>query len=71
LIKKLDNNFLFRKMKHKAKEKITDKDFYLENELTVMTKAFHLKRGYCCGSNCRHCPYDHENVVKHKSDPKH
>ncbi|MEZ0130904.1 DUF5522 domain-containing protein, partial [Flavobacterium sp. LBUM151] len=18
---------------------------------------FHLKRGTCCGNNCRHCPY--------------
>ena len=24
---------------------------------TVMTVAYHLKRGYCCGSGCRHCPF--------------
>ncbi|MGD0902046.1 MAG: DUF5522 domain-containing protein [Terracidiphilus sp.] len=23
----------------------------------VFTAAFHLKRGSCCGSGCRHCPY--------------
>jgi hypothetical protein len=23
----------------------------------VFTASFHLKRGYCCNSNCRHCPY--------------
>ena len=23
----------------------------------VFTAAYHLKRGYCCGSGCRHCPY--------------
>ena len=33
-------------------------DFYWENGLFVFTKAYHLKRGYCCKSGCRHCPYD-------------
>jgi hypothetical protein len=23
----------------------------------VFTEAYHLKRGICCGSGCRHCPY--------------
>ncbi|MEM8586251.1 MAG: DUF5522 domain-containing protein [Bacteroidota bacterium] len=22
-----------------------------------MTAAYHLKRGHCCKSGCRHCPY--------------
>jgi Family of unknown function (DUF5522) len=34
-----------------------DKDFYYENGFMVFTEAFHLKRGYCCQSGCRHCPY--------------
>ncbi|HEU4743322.1 MAG TPA: DUF5522 domain-containing protein, partial [Meiothermus sp.] len=21
---------------------------------------YHLRRGYCCGSRCRHCPYPKE-----------
>lgn len=25
--------------------------------LYVMTSAFHLERGSCCNSGCRHCPY--------------
>jgi len=33
-------------------------DFYLENQFMVFTAKWHLKRGYCCGSGCRHCPYD-------------
>lgn len=37
-------------------------DYYFENGLLVMTEAYHLKRGYCCGSKCRHCPYEHKNV---------
>jgi hypothetical protein len=32
-------------------------DFYFENGLVVFTAAYHLRRGYCCGSRCRHCPY--------------
>ncbi len=32
-------------------------DFSIENGLLVFTEAYHLKRGYCCGSGCRHCPY--------------
>lgn len=33
-------------------------DFYWdESGLMVLTKAYHLKRGYCCENNCRHCPY--------------
>jgi hypothetical protein len=31
--------------------------YYMENGLMVFTRAFHLKRGYCCKSGCRHCPY--------------
>jgi hypothetical protein len=36
--------------------------WYLENGLLVYTAAYHLKRGYCCGSGCRHCPYEPRHV---------
>ncbi|HET7104924.1 MAG TPA: DUF5522 domain-containing protein [Terracidiphilus sp.] len=32
-------------------------DFYMEGANIVFTAAYHLKRGYCCNSGCRHCPY--------------
>jgi hypothetical protein len=32
-------------------------DCYLDGPYLVFTAAFHLKRGFCCGSGCRHCPY--------------
>ena len=32
-------------------------DFYYEGPYLVFTAAYHLKRGFCCNSNCRHCPY--------------
>ena len=41
---------------------LAHEDYYLENGLLVFTSAYHLKRGYCCGSGCRHCPYGHVNV---------
>jgi hypothetical protein len=34
--------------------------YYLENGYLVFTEAYHLKRGYCCGSGCRHCPWREE-----------
>jgi hypothetical protein len=35
-------------------------DTYLDPDTgyTVMTTVFHKRRGWCCGSGCRHCPYD-------------
>jgi uncharacterized protein DUF5522 len=36
---------------------LTPEDFYYEGLYLVFTAAYHLKRGYCCNSNCRHCPY--------------
>ncbi len=30
----------------------------------VFTEFAHLKRGKCCGSKCRHCPFEHCNVKK-------
>jgi len=36
---------------------LTPEDYYMEGGNMVFTAAYHLKRGYCCGSSCRHCPY--------------
>lgn len=33
-------------------------DYYLENGLMVMTASYHIKRGSCCGTGCRWCPFD-------------
>ncbi len=34
-----------------------DEDFYFDGPYLVFTEAYHRKRGYCCQSGCRHCPY--------------
>ncbi|HET6169150.1 MAG TPA: DUF5522 domain-containing protein [Terracidiphilus sp.] len=41
---------------------LAPEDFYVENGLVVFTETYHRKRGSCCGSGCRHCPYGHVNV---------
>jgi len=33
-----------------------------ETGYDVFTRSAHEKRGKCCGSGCRHCPYSHANV---------
>jgi hypothetical protein len=38
-------------------EDLRPEDFYYEGPYLVFTAAYHLKRGYCCNSECRHCPY--------------
>ena len=42
------------------------KDTYVDPHTgyLVFTSYAHLKRGSCCGSKCRHCPYNHVNVPK-------
>lgn len=38
-------------------------EYYInERGQLVFTEAYHLKRGYCCGNGCKHCPYDWKMV---------
>ena len=34
--------------------------YYNEQGYKVCTEKFHLKRGYCCKSGCKHCPYGYD-----------
>jgi len=49
--------------KSKSQTFVEGTDFYFENGLMVLTGQFLKKRGYCCGSGCRHCPYSDEDRV--------
>jgi hypothetical protein len=41
-----------------------DEPFYInEQGLYVFTADYLLKRGYCCGNGCLHCPYNYKNVL--------
>ncbi len=36
-------------------------DFYFnEQGYRVFTEKYHLKRGHCCKSGCKHCPYGYD-----------
>jgi hypothetical protein len=35
-------------------------DYYWDGPFMVFTAEYHLKRGYCCQSGCRHCPYGYK-----------
>ena len=40
------------------KPNLDPKDFYMSEEgFIVFTEKYHLKRGQCCMSGCKHCPY--------------
>ena len=48
-------------------ELIEGEDYYLNEEgLLVFTENFLLDRGYCCGSGCKHCPYNYEAIAEPK-----
>jgi hypothetical protein len=47
-------------MPQMPKPLIEGEDYYWEGKYMVFTRAYHLKRGYCCNSGCRHCPYRKE-----------
>lgn len=34
-------------------------DYYREGPYLVFTEAFLRRRGWCCESGCRHCPWDY------------
>lgn len=40
--------------------------YYNEQGYIVLTEKFHLKKGYCCGNGCKHCPYNYEGVPEPK-----
>lgn len=42
-----------------------EEDYYInEQGNLVFTAAYHLQRGYCCNSGCKHCPYGYPKMNK-------
>jgi hypothetical protein len=44
-----------------------EEDYYInENGKVVFKEEYHLRRSFCCGSGCLHCPYQpkHTRGVK-------
>lgn len=48
---------------HEPPPSESEPDYTIERGLLVYTAAFHLKRGTCCGSGCRHCPFEPRHVA--------
>ena len=44
----------------REKKLVEGEDFYREGPYVVFTERYHLRRGYCCESGCRHCPFGPE-----------
>ena len=43
------------------KNNLEEEDYYLSPEgYIVFTEKHHLKRGHCCKSGCKHCPYGYD-----------
>jgi len=39
-------------------DQLNKEDYYYAKEgYIIFTEKYHLKRGYCCNNNCKHCPY--------------
>ncbi len=46
-------------------ESMQAEDYYTDEKgRVVFTEAYHKKRGYCCGNNCKHCPYKTNDSTK-------
>ena len=49
---------LGKEEKKKKTSQLEKQDYYFDNEgLMVFTRSYHLKRGFCCNSGCKNCPY--------------
>ena len=59
---------LFYKMESQLKE---GTDYYFDEKgLLVFTENYHLNRGYCCNSGCRHCPFKKEQLPEKPQSEK-
>lgn len=44
------------------RSKMDPEDYYMSPDgYLVFTEKYHLKRGFCCGNGCKHCPYTGKN----------
>ena len=47
---------------------VEGEDFYREGAAIVFTARYHLRRGHCCLSDCRHCPYGEDAATRGGGD---
>jgi hypothetical protein len=52
------------------RSKLEPEDFYYsEDGFIVFTEKYHVKRGYCCKSGCKHCPYGYDKKTGKINSP--
>ncbi|MEE3038072.1 MAG: DUF5522 domain-containing protein [Bacteroidota bacterium] len=52
-------------------KKLSQEDYYMSGDgYIVFTEKYHLKRGYCCKSGCKHCPYGYDKKTDSFSKQK-
>lgn len=55
----------------RGNKKFEEEDYYYSEEgYIVFTEKYLLKRGYCCKSGCRHCPYGYNVKTGRFEKPK-
>ena len=54
-----------------SKKNIKSIDYYMSPEgYIIFTEKYHLKRGFCCKSGCKHCPYGYDKKIDLKKKKK-
>lgn len=52
-------------------DKFDKEDYYMTPEgYLVFTEKYHLKRGYCCQSGCKHCPWKNKTDIPSSEKPE-
>jgi hypothetical protein len=51
-----------------AEALVEGRDYYVEAGRWVFTEHFLRRRGYCCESGCRHCPYGFKRTDPHAGE---
>jgi len=54
-----------------AEPLVEGRDYYVEAGRWVFTEHFLRRRGYCCESGCRHCPYGFTRPHPNPGDSTH
>ena len=56
-------------MDQKQNKEDEERGYYINDDgLVTFTESFLLKRGYCCGNGCKHCPYNYDAVPQPMRD---
>jgi len=58
MILNLSQDWIVQQDIMERRNKLLPTDFYWEEGKMIFTESYHKRRGHCCGSGCRNCPYE-------------